>query len=75
MPGTPHTSAIAVPVDRRRFLRTAGAVAVAAGSVPPVWAHAKETVPGPAFVGHFRGAPHVHVWVHVADDPSVELNA
>jgi hypothetical protein len=30
---------------------------------------------GPAFVWHFRGAPHVHVWVHVADDPSVKLNA
>jgi hypothetical protein len=30
---------------------------------------------GPAFVWHFRGSPHVHVWVHVANDPSVELNA
>jgi hypothetical protein len=30
---------------------------------------------GPAFVWHFRGAPHVHVWVHVADDPTVRLNA
>ncbi len=30
---------------------------------------------GPAFVWHFRGSPHVHTWVHVADDPSVELNA
>lgn len=30
---------------------------------------------GPSFVWHFRGAPHVHVWVNVADDPSVELNA
>lgn len=30
---------------------------------------------GPAFVWHFRGAPHVHVWVNVADDPSVPLNA
>ncbi|MCR9291225.1 MAG: DUF3500 domain-containing protein [bacterium] len=30
---------------------------------------------GPAFVWHFRGAPHVHVWVNVAQDPSVELNA
>ena len=30
---------------------------------------------GPAFVWHFRGEPHVHVWVHVADDPSVQLNA
>ena len=30
---------------------------------------------GPAFVWHFRGAPHVHVWVHVADTPDVPLNA
>jgi hypothetical protein len=30
---------------------------------------------GPAFVWHFRGSPHVHVWVNVADDPSVPLNA
>lgn len=30
---------------------------------------------GPAFVWHFRGAPHVHVWVNVADDPSPKLNA
>jgi hypothetical protein len=30
---------------------------------------------GPSFVWYFRGHPHVHVWVHVADDPSVKLNA
>jgi hypothetical protein len=30
---------------------------------------------GPAFVWHYRGAPHVHVWVHVADDPKVALNS
>jgi hypothetical protein len=30
---------------------------------------------GPSFVWYFRGQPHVHVWVNVADDPSVELNA
>ena len=30
---------------------------------------------GPAFVWHFRGAPHVHVWVHVADVPDVPVNA
>jgi hypothetical protein len=30
---------------------------------------------GPAFVWHWRGAPHVHVWVHVADNHKVELNA
>jgi hypothetical protein len=29
---------------------------------------------GPAFVWHFRGAPHVHTWVNVADNPSVKLN-
>lgn len=30
---------------------------------------------GPAFVWYFRGSPHVHVWVNVADDPTVKLNA
>lgn len=30
---------------------------------------------GPSFVWHYRGKPHVHVWVNVADDPSVKLNA
>ena len=30
---------------------------------------------GPSFVWHFRGAPHVHVWVNVADSPDVKLNA
>ena len=30
---------------------------------------------GPAFVWHFRGAPHVHVWVNIADDPSIATNA
>jgi hypothetical protein len=28
---------------------------------------------GPSFVWHFRGTPHVHVWVNVADDPSVKI--
>jgi hypothetical protein len=32
-------------------------------------------IEGPSFVWHFRGSPHVHVWVNVADDPSVKLNA
>lgn len=32
-------------------------------------------IEGPSFVWHFRGAPHVHVWVNVGDDPSVKLNA
>ena len=30
---------------------------------------------GPSFVWHYRGAPHVHVWVNVADSADVELNA
>lgn len=30
---------------------------------------------GPSFVWHYRGAPHVHVWVHVADSAEVKLNA
>jgi Protein of unknown function (DUF3500) len=30
---------------------------------------------GPSLVWYFRGAPHVHVWVNVADDPSVSTNA
>ena len=25
---------------------------------------------GPSFVWYFRGKPHVHVWVNVADDPT-----
>ena len=29
---------------------------------------------GPAFVWYYRGHPHVHVWVNIADDPSVTLN-
>lgn len=30
---------------------------------------------GPSFVWHYRGVPHVHVWVNVADDASLKLNA
>ena len=30
---------------------------------------------GPLFVWYFRGTPHVHVWVNIADDPSIETNA
>ena len=30
---------------------------------------------GPSFVWHFRGAPHVHVWVNIADSAEVKLNA
>ncbi|MEZ6048557.1 MAG: DUF3500 domain-containing protein [Planctomycetaceae bacterium] len=29
---------------------------------------------GPAFVWHYRGAPHVHVWANVADDPGVKIS-
>ncbi len=32
-------------------------------------------VEGPSFVWHYRGAPHVHVWVNLADSPKVKLNA
>lgn len=30
---------------------------------------------GPSFVWYFRGAPHVHTWVNVADSHRVETNA
>lgn len=30
---------------------------------------------GPSFVWNFRGTPHVHVWVNIADDPSVKITA
>lgn len=30
---------------------------------------------GPSFVWHYRGAPHVHVWVNIADSAKVKLNA
>jgi hypothetical protein len=30
---------------------------------------------GPSFVWYFRGYPHVHIWINVADDPTVPLNA
>ena len=32
-------------------------------------------VEGPSFVWHYRGAPHVHVWVNLADSSQVKLNA
>jgi hypothetical protein len=32
-------------------------------------------IEGPSFVWYFRGFPHVHVWVNVADDSSIKLNA
>jgi hypothetical protein len=30
---------------------------------------------GPSFVWYFRGRPHVHVWVHVADSSDIKLNS
>ena len=30
---------------------------------------------GPSFVWHYRGAPHVHVWVNVSDDARVATNS
>ncbi len=30
---------------------------------------------GPSLVWYFRGEPHVHIWINVADDASVPLNA
>jgi len=30
---------------------------------------------GPSFIWHYRGAPHVHVWINVADSANVELNS
>lgn len=32
-------------------------------------------IEGPAFVWYFRGYPHVHLWIHVADDPSVPVTS
>lgn len=32
-------------------------------------------IEGPSFVWYFRGKPHVHVWVHVADTDKIELNS
>lgn len=30
---------------------------------------------GPAFVWYFRGFPHVHTWIHVADDPATPVTS
>ena len=30
---------------------------------------------GPSFVWYFRGTPHVHVWVNVADSADIPANA
>jgi hypothetical protein len=32
-------------------------------------------VEGPAFVWFFRGSPHVHSWIHVADDPATPVTS
>lgn len=32
-------------------------------------------IEGPAFVWYFRGFPHVHLWIHVADDPSAPVTS
>jgi hypothetical protein len=39
----------------------------------PEWDHWR--IEGPSFVWHFRGVPHVHCWVNVADAPSLPANA
>ncbi|MCX7401811.1 MAG: DUF3500 domain-containing protein [Planctomycetia bacterium] len=30
---------------------------------------------GPSLVWHYRGAPHVHVWVNIADTPTIATNS
>jgi len=30
---------------------------------------------GPSLVWYFRGYPHVHIWIHVADDPSASVSS
>jgi hypothetical protein len=32
-------------------------------------------IEGPSFVWHYRGTPHVHVWVNVANSPEVKITA
>lgn len=32
-------------------------------------------IEGPAFVWYFRGYPHVHIWIHVADTPDVPVTS
>ena len=32
-------------------------------------------IEGPAFVWYFRGFPHVHLWIHVADGPAVPVTS
>jgi hypothetical protein len=30
---------------------------------------------GPAFVWYFRGYPHVHIWIHIAEEPNVPVTS
>lgn len=30
---------------------------------------------GPSFVWYFRGSPHVHIWIHVADNPNAPISS
>jgi hypothetical protein len=30
---------------------------------------------GPSFVWYFRGSPHVHIWIHVANDPDTPVTS
>jgi hypothetical protein len=32
-------------------------------------------IEGPAFVWYFRGYPHVHVWIHIADSPEAQVTS
>lgn len=32
-------------------------------------------IEGPAFIWYFRGLPHVHIWIHIAEDPSTPVTS
>lgn len=32
-------------------------------------------IEGPSFVWYFRGSPHVHIWIHVADNPKTPVTS
>ena len=32
-------------------------------------------IEGPSFVWYYRGFPHVHVWIHRADDPQTPVTS
>lgn len=32
-------------------------------------------IEGPSFVWYFRGEPHVHIWINIADSPEIKLNS